>query len=58
VEVSYISDTGQLMYLPETPLQGSMHLIAASADNVLGNSNLQTITFTIGGTIYLPLIMK
>jgi hypothetical protein len=58
VDASYISDTGQLMYLPETPLQGGMHTLTVSAYDVLGNGKMKTTTFSIGGTIYLPLIMK
>ncbi len=60
VAADYITSTGQLVYLPPTPLANGLHTITVSARDVLGNvgSTLATFTVEIHYTLYLPLILQ
>jgi len=61
VAASYITSTGELTYLPPTPLATGQHIITVSASDTLGNVGNDQITFYIGEVVdknYLPLIVK
>jgi large repetitive protein len=60
VASTYITGTGQLIYLPSTPLVNGQHAIMVSATDVVGNAAVATATFTVDVhyPLYLPLISK
>jgi hypothetical protein len=61
VAATYITGTGELMYMPPAPLSAGQHTVTVSARDVVGNQASATISFSIGSSqryIYLPLIRR
>jgi hypothetical protein len=61
VVATYITGTGELMYMPPAPLSAGQHTVTVSARDVVGNQASATISFSIGSSqryIYLPLIRR
>jgi hypothetical protein len=61
VAATYITGTGELMYMPPAPLSVGQHTVTVSARDVVGNQASATISFSIGSSqryIYLPLIRR
>jgi hypothetical protein len=59
VAADYITGTGQLAYLPSTPLANGLHTVIVSAADVMGNDSSASATFTVEvHPIYLPFVLR
>ncbi len=60
VAATYITGTGELVYLPPAPLAMGQHTVLVSAQDVLGNQASATATFTVRPEykVYLPLVLR
>jgi len=60
VAATYITGTGELVYLPAVPLASGQHTVQVLARDVVGNDSSASATFTVEVThrIYLPLILR
>jgi hypothetical protein len=60
VAATYITGTGELIYLPAVPLGAGQHTVQVLAGDVLGNMSSATATFTVRPEwhIYLPLVLR
>lgn len=60
VASTYVTGTGQLVFLPTTPLALGTHTVAVSARDVVGNSSTLTESFTVtySYSLVLPLVTK
>jgi hypothetical protein len=60
VAATYITGTGELIYLPAVPLGAGQHTVQVLAGDVLGNMSSATATFTVrqDWRIYLPLVLR
>lgn len=57
---TYITGTGELVYLPPMPLAAGRHTVEVRAQDVLGNQSSAFASFTIRPEykVYLPLILR
>ncbi len=61
VAATYITGTGELMYMPPTSLSVGQHTVTVSARDVVGNQASATISFSIESSqqyVYIPLIRR
>jgi Tol biopolymer transport system component/N-acetylneuraminic acid mutarotase len=60
VAATYITGTGELVYLPTVLLEAGQHTVQVSASDALGNVSSATATFTVRpeSHIYLPLMLR
>jgi len=60
VAATYITRTGELVYLPAMPLEAGQHTVQVLAGDVLGNASSAMATFTVRPEwhIYLPLVLR
>ncbi|MGA9347464.1 MAG: two-component regulator propeller domain-containing protein [Anaerolineae bacterium] len=59
VPAEYITGTGQLLYLPGTPLADGLHTVTVSAADVVGNPASVTTSFQVEiHRVYLPLVLR
>ena len=60
VTATYISSTGELLYLQGQPLENGSHTLMVSASDAVGNASSSSVVFTVETEehIYLPLILR